>query len=364
MNIVITITCLGMGGAQRQVCELAEQFAKLGHQVLIVAMNDEPVNWLRSSDVRVISLGMKKSLFSFVRTYLKARNIIIDFKPDIVHSHMVHANLFSRLLRLTTSFPKLICTSHSSNEGGALRMFAYRVTERLCELNTNVSQEAVDISIKRGAASAENMIAVHNGIDMQQFTFSQDSRLRLRSELGLTNGTPLLLAVGRLTVAKDYPNLLAAFGLLPKEFSHAHLAIIGAGEEEENLHKQVIECGVSSRVHFLGLRRDVSEWMSAADVFVLSSAWEGFGLVVAEAMACQRVVVATDCGGVKEVIGDCGFLVAPRKSEKLVEAIIAALSLKPDEYADLGAAARQRIEEYYSLSATVSKWLKLYDKKL
>ena len=362
MRILIAITCLGMGGAQRQVCELAEQFAKQGHQVLIVAMNGESIDWLRSSDVRVVSLNMKKSPLSFVCAYLKARDIILKFKPDVVHSHMVHANIFSRLLRLTTPFSKLICTSHSSNEGGYWRILAYRITARLCDLNTNVSQEAVDISIKRGAASAEHIIAVHNGIDMVQFTFNQISRLRLRSELGLSNETPLLLAVGRLAAAKDYPNLLAAFGLLPKEFSHSHLAIIGIGEEEERLHKQAKESGLSTRVHFLGLRRDVSEWMSAADVFVLSSAWEGFGLVVAEAMACQRVVVATDCGGVKEVIGDCGFLVTPRRSDQLSEAIVAALTLSPSEYAEIGSVARRRIEECYSLTATVSKWLQLYEK--
>lgn len=364
VKIALVITGLGMGGAERQVCDLADQFAENGHQVLLISLTGETVNSPHSNKIDVVALNMAKTPIGLFKAYWNARKIIKSFNPNVVHSHMVHANIFARLLRLTMAMPKLICTAHSSNEGGRLRMLAYRLTDHLCDLNTNVSQKAVDISVERGAARSNRIIAVHNGIDMAQFTFSQESRLRLRSELRLTNETPLILAVGRLVAAKDYPNLLTAFSLLPNEFSNSHLAIIGVGEEEERLHQQVKELALGSRVCFLGLRRDVNEWMSAADLFVLSSAWEGFGLVVAEAMACQRVVVGTDCGGVKEVIGDCGFLVAPHRSDELADAIVSALSLSPDESANLGSAARRRIEERYSLTATVSRWLRLYENPL
>jgi glycosyltransferase involved in cell wall biosynthesis len=98
----------------------------------------------------------------------------------------------------------------------------------------------------------------------------------------------------------------------------------------------------------------------AADVFVLSSAWEGFGLVVAEAMATEKVVVATNSGGVKEVVGECGLLVTPQNSEALAHALEKALNMPPEQAKVLGKKARQRIIENFSIDNAVKKWLEIY----
>lgn len=360
MNIILIITGLGMGGAERQVCDLADQFTAKGHKVLLISMTGETVNRPLSAKIDVVELNMAKTPFGFIKAYWQARQLIKQFKPDVVHSHMVHANIFTRLLRISTYMRKLICTAHSSNEGGRGRMLAYRVTDGLCDLITNVSQEAVDAFIAQGAVAKGRMLAMHNGIDTLRFIFNPASRASLRAQLKLTDNTPLILAVGRLTEAKDYPNLLTAFNQLPSELNHVQLAIIGIGEEQANIETFAAQLGLTTRVHFLGLQRNVHEWMSAADIFVLSSAWEGFGLVVAEAMACQRVVVATDCGGVKEVVGECGILVPPRDHLALADGINTALQMSSDEIEMIGAAARNRIVTRYSLNAQAESWLSLY----
>lgn len=110
------------------------------------------------------------------------------------------------------------------------------------------------------------------------------------------------------------------------------------------------------------MRKDVHDWMSAADVFVLSSAWEGFGLVVAEAMACERIVVATDCGGVKEVVGDTGILVPAKDSVALAQGLAKGLALTREAALAQGRLARQRIVARYSLSVQAERWLELYQK--
>lgn len=360
MKIALIITCLGMGGAQRQVSDLADEFIKMGHQVLLISLNDDVLVKPKSNKVELATLKMLKTPMGFIKAYRQAQRLIKHFNPDVVHSHMVHANLFTRLLRLSTNIPKLICTAHSSYEGGGSRMLAYRVTDRLCDLSTNVSQEAVDISVKRGAVQASRIIAMPNGIDNALFTFNPSSRASLRKQLQLADNMSLVLAVGRFTEAKDYPNLLKAFSLLPNELRHVHLAIIGIGEEQANIEKLAEQLNLTPRVHFLGLQRNVHEWMSAADLFVLSSAWEGFGLVVAEAMACERVVVATDCGGVKEVLGECGFLVPPKNSDTLAGALTNALALNINDSHQLGMKAKKHIQEKYSLSVIAKEWLELY----
>ncbi len=359
-KITLIITGLGMGGAERQVCDLADQFTAKGHEVLLISMTGETVNRPLSVKIEVAELNMAKTPIGFIKAYWQARQLIKQFKPDVVHSHMVHANLFARFLRLTVSIPKLICTAHNTNEGGRARVLAYRLTDRFCNISTNVSQEAVDAFVAQGAVVPGRMLAMHNGIDTERFIFNASDRTRLRDELHISEKIPLLLAVGRLNKQKDYPNLLTAFQQLIAAGSQAQLAIIGTGEEQVTLIAMVADLGLSERVHFLGLCRNVHEWMSAADVYAMSSAWEGMPLVLLEAMSCERLVVATDCGGVKEVMGDCGFLVPPKNSTALAEGLNKALGLKPEAASVQGIWARQRIIDCYSLSAQAKCWLTLY----
>ncbi len=360
MKIALIITGLGMGGAERQVCDLADQFANIGHQVLLVSLTGEAVCLPCNSNIQIEQLYMHKSPFGFIKAYSRAIDLIRAFCPDVVHSHMIHANLFARLLRLTTTIPRLICTAHSTVEGGKLRMLAYQLTDNLADLSTNVSEAAVRAFADQGACKSGRMIALYNGIDTNRYCFDAVARDAKRGELGLNEGVPLLLAVGRLEVAKDYPNLLRAFCTLAKSATDARLAIIGTGELHSELIALAGQLGIAERVHFMGLREDVEAWMSAADIFVLSSAWEGFGLVVAEAMACECTVVATDCGGVREVVGEYGTLVEPGNSEALSLAMKKALSLPKLEKIKQGKSARTWIERRYALPAIVDKWLSIY----
>ena len=349
-----------MGGAERQVCDLADTFCNLGHDVMLMSMTGEIINRPKSDAVSVINLSMSKSPYSFLNTYIKARKLIAQYRPDVVHSHMIHANVFSRLLRISTKLPRLICTAHSTNEGGVMRMWAYRLSDRLCDLTTNVSYEAVEKFVEQGAVRPERITTVCNGIDTGFFCFKKEKRNILRHSLGICDESPLLLSVGRLTEAKDYPNLLNAFSALPSKYDNSRLVIIGAGEQEDVLKSLSKKLKIAERIHFLGLRRDICDWMSAADLYVMSSAWEGMPLVLLEAMACERVIVATDCGGVREVLGDAGFLVPPMDSKKLTLAIVNALELPSSKRIDLGFLARKRIEEKYSLNSICKHWLRIY----
>src|SRR5690606_5606749 len=111
---------------------------------------------------------------------------------------------------------------------------------------------------------------------------------------------------------------------------------------------------------FLGVRRDIPHVMSAADIFVLSSAWEGMPLVALEAMSCERVIVATDCGGVREILDGAGYLVQPRDSMALAEAMTRAMGLSAAEREAAGRAAREKVQRNYSLDRVVSNWSALY----
>lgn len=358
MKIAFVITGLGMGGAENLLISLADALVERGHTVCIFYMTGDALLSPKNKSIRVFSLGMKNA-FSFVSAYRRLLVLLRDFRPDIVHSHMFHANILARLIRLSFNIPRLICTAHSTNEGGRLRMLTYHLTDKLADISTNVSEEAVDAFIKKRAVKPGRMISVHNGISTQKFKFDEHKRTRIRKELDIED-KQLILAVGRLVEAKDYNNLLNSISLLKDMKNSIKVLIAGDGPLKQELQDLTHKLRLEDYVDFLGIHDDIPALMSASDVFVLSSAWEGLPLVVAEAMACQRLVVATDCGGVKEVLGSAGYLVQPRQATELADALYSALNLSSQDSAAMGKAARQRVQNYYSLDVAVDKWLKLY----
>jgi glycosyltransferase involved in cell wall biosynthesis len=362
MKILFIITGLGVGGAERQVLSLAECFAAKGHNVKIAYLVEPAVLRAKVSSIEIIPLGLRKNPFSLINTLCNLFSLIKVFSPNIVHSHMFHANLLARCMRVFIRVPRLICTAHSTNEGGRLRMAAYRLTDSLADVSTNVSLQAVKEFERRKAVPVGTMISVLNGIDIDKYMFDENERLAQRKQFNVVNNT-VILAVGRLYEAKGYPNLLNAFSMLAADDDGLRLWIIGDGPLREQLEHMVDALALNEKVSFLGVRHDVEKIMSAADVFVLSSKWEGFGLVVAEAMAVERVVVATDCGGVAEVLGSCGFLVQPDDPKGLSDKLKEAIELSPEQSKALGKEARDRIVKEFSLDSVVNRWIDIYRAK-
>jgi glycosyltransferase involved in cell wall biosynthesis len=361
MKILFVITSLGIGGAERQVLNLADSLSAMGHQIQIAYLTGPARLMPKNPNIKVVPISISKSPFRFARGYLRLRRLISDFKPDVVHSHMVHGNLLARVVRLTTKIPKLVCTAHNTNEGGWPRMFAYRLTDSLADISTNVSKEAVEVFEAKGAAPPGRMLVIYNGIDTQKFSPDSAERESFRNKFAV-GSDKIILAVGRLSKQKDYPNLVNAFKNISRKAENIRLWIIGDGPLRESLESLVAELGLIERVMFLGTLHDndIPNFMRAADVFVLSSAWEGFGLVVAEAMATEKVVVATNSGGVKEVVGNCGFLVPPQDSEALAYALEKALNMTSEQAKVIGEKSRKRIVENFSLDSVVERWLEIY----
>lgn len=361
-KILLVVTGLTAGGAERLVSNLADYYASKGHTVTLAFMTDnDKVFFLpKNKNVELVDLNIKKTPFSFLMGLKKFIKLIKQKKPDVVHSHMFHANILASIARLFTPMNKLISSSHNTNEGGPLRMLVYRLTDSIPDLRTNVSQEAVDAFVEKKATKKGRMIPIINGIDTNYFKFCNTARNRVRDDFELKDENKLIVAAGRLTEAKGFPNLLNAFKAILATNKNVRLAIAGIGPLRDELKDLTKTLQLDRYVKFLGAYTEMPALMSAADVFVLSSLWEGFGLVVAEAMACQRVVVATDSGGVKEVLGDNGFLVSKSEPKLLAESIEKALSLSEIDKLNLGKSARKRIIENFSLERNAEAYFELY----
>ncbi len=363
----LVITGLAYGGAETQVIHLAMKLKARGWDVFVVSLTPPKAytTELRYSGVPLFSLNIRQKLPD-PRPLMKLFKLIREWRPCIVHSHMVHANILARLTRLFAPVPVLICTAHSIDERGRrgsgwFRTFLYRVTDPLCDLTTQVSRAGLERYVRIRAVPKEKIQYIPNGVDIESFSPNPAIRAKMRKKLHLEKRF-VWLAVGRFDPPKDYPTMLCAFSRVVRKHPKAYLLIAGDGPLRPSIEALAKELGISDRVEFLGIRRDVPELMNAADAYVMSSAWEGMPLVLLEAHASGLPVVATNVGGNSEIVidGKTGFLVSPRNPEALAQAMIRLMELPEEEKQIMGKLARQHVETNFSLDRVVDLWESLY----
>jgi glycosyltransferase involved in cell wall biosynthesis len=358
--VVFLITGLGIGGAEIQVLELAKRLQARGWPISIVSMTaPQPLaERFTKAGLEVEFLGMKAGVPNPLGL-LRLALILRRRRPMIVHSHMVHANLLARVVRMLVQVPVVVCTAHSMIEGARWREWAYRLTDRFATLTTTISQAAVDRYVRIGAVPPKRLRFLPNGVDIQRFHPDHSLRTAKRAELRLANHFAWL-AVGRFVPAKNYELMLRAFAsaLTP----NARLIIAGDGPLRPQLEALAEQLKISSQVHFLGARNDIMGLMNAADAYVMSSDWEGMPMVLLEASAAGLPIVATSVGGNAEVVhhGVTGSLVLPQQERALADAMSDMMNLHPEQRASMGRLGRELTSEHYNIEHVVDRWESLY----
>ncbi|SHE67702.1 Glycosyltransferase involved in cell wall bisynthesis [Desulfofundulus australicus DSM 11792] len=361
-RLLFLTTGLAYGGAETQLVRLATRLRARGWGVRVVSMLPPQAfaEELEAAGIPLATLNMRRGVPD-PRALFRLASILRRDRPQVVHSHMVHANLLARLARPLARVPVLVCTAHNINEGGRHREWAYRLTDFFCDLTTQVSQAGLERYVRVGAVPRHKIRFIPNGVDTDHFRPNPEAGARLRHELGLGSAFAWL-AVGRIEGAKDYPNMLRAFARVLRERGDTVLLIAGQGSLREEAEQLANQLGLREKVHFLGVRKDVPELMNAADAYVMSSAWEGMPMVLLEAAATGLPIVATDVGGNREVVLDeqSGFLVPPEDLEALARAMLHLMDLSLEERQRMGEFGRRYIEENYSLDRVVDQWEALY----
>jgi glycosyltransferase involved in cell wall biosynthesis len=367
MRILLLSTSMGMGGADSQLLSAARVMLARGHDVIIVSLTPLGPMGLqaRSMGIRTESLQMRRGVPD-PRGLMRLARLVRAWRPDVVHSHMVHANLLARALRLVVPVPAVVSTIHNIYEGGRLRMAAYRLTNGLVDHMTIVSQAAADRFVGDGIVPEKLLTVVPNGVDTEQIrNVPVGARESLRRSLGIEDRF-VWLAVGRFEIAKDYPNMLRAFARLAEQQPLAFLLLVGRGSLQEKTETLARELGLGGVVRFLGVREDVPLVMNAADAYVMSSAWEGMPMVLLEAAAAGLPIVATKVGGNCEVVVDeeSGFLVPPRDHEALGSAMVRLSDLPEARRHSLGQRGHEHVRSHYGLDRLAEQWEEIYRRVL
>ena len=366
MRIAYMLTSLGIGGAERQVVALAERMAARGHEVALIVLGPRVAHeW--QTQIRVVRLDMTRSPSGVAGGLMRGRRYLRSFKPDILHSHTFPANMAARTLRAMGAVPAVVSTIHNIHEGGPHRTVAYRLTDRLSVHTTAVSQAVADRYVETRSVPRRKCSVITNGIDVHHFSLSSQRGSRAR-EFMHADDDFVWLAAGRVVPAKDFDNLIAAFRQVRAERPNTQLWIAGELDELRlvRIGDKVVgtERYESEGIRWLGFCEDMAATIAPADAFVLSSAWEGLPLVVGEAMAMERPVVATDVGGVRELVGDAGVVVAAKDSHALAEAMLGMMRISAEERRTIGKAARARICRHFDLNAKAAEWDALYARLL
>lgn len=354
-----------------QVSLLAQALARRGWQVSVVSMV-KPLHFvheLTQAGVAVHSLDMTPGRPS-LRAVQRLARIYRQFRPDLVHSHMFHANLLGRALKLMFPRVPLISTAHDHDEtrDSRWRYVVYRGTRNASDFMTNVSPASYEHYVERGLIDAQHGAAVVNGLDLSRFDPTSIDRSSARQALGLAPDTFYWCAMGRLAPAKDYPTLIRAVQWLKASSTTMPFQVLVAGEGPllATLQQLAVECGVSDKLTFLGVCLDTPNLLAAADGFVLSSEIEGLPMVLLEAMSMQRICVGTDAGGVRGLLAPVAeeLVVPRRRPEALARAMQRIMQLPADERARLGAVSRNTVQARYDMQSVTSTWEEIYGRFL
>jgi len=350
-RVLMVITSLGLGGAQRQVVDLSLALRRRGWDVSVASLlsGGAFVARLEAGGIQVHGLGMRRGRGD-PRAMAALRRIVAQEHPDLVHSHMIHANLLTRLALVGVSVP-LVNTIHNELEGGPTLNLAQRATKRLPDLTTIVSEASLGTHLSRKLVDGTRTVHVANAIDLEPFRRLDAPRRG--------HGEPFeWVALARLDPQKDLGTALQAVaGLEPS----TRLTIAGDGPLRGDLQAMIDDLGAGDRIALAGPVDDVPGLLGQSHGLVLSSRWEGMPISLIEGAAAGLPCVATDAGGVGEVVADgtSGFVVPIGDPSALGAAMAKVMSMPDADRLDMGDRGR-RLAARFDVEERVVEWERLY----
>lgn len=337
----------GIGGSERHLLTLLPALRERGVDVAFLGLDDPsraPEPFYRELDVPYERVPAPRDLDPVLaaRVFRAVRRA----HADIVHTHLVHADLYGAL-----GARRLVSTKHNDDP---FRTGAYRFVERALAAQASrivaITQSLARFQIERVGLPARKLVTIHYGLDAPPAAWGTNASDDVPAE------SRVLLAVCRLEHQKGLDVAIRALETIRRDVPEAELVVLGEGSERPRLEALARELGVP--VHLVGRVPDVAAWLRRAEVLVHPVRWEGFGLAVLEAMLSGLPVVASDVSSLPELVadGETGILVQPDNADALAVGVLGALRSSTD----LGTAARRRAQERFSVAKMADATLDVY----
>jgi len=339
IRILHIINSLDIGGNERFLLQVLEHLP--GERFhLEVCVPDRGKDATRDLERECHRLRTRISIIRAVgnldaRVFPKLKRLITRGRYDIVHTHLIYSQIYGRLAAAAAGAKCVVSSEQNIYKVKARPPFRW-VERWLSSLTDRIiacSNPVRDHLVRNVGINPLKVVVVPNAVDTNVFfPIRKQSPLsarvkNLRRGLGIGEGDVVIGTVGHMSRQKGQKFLVEAIPLVRLRYPRAKFVFVGKGELRKNLQKQARALGVEEAVRFAGIRKDVPILLNCFDVFVLPSLWEGFGTALIEALACGAPVVATEVGGIPEVIdhGEDGLLVPPGVAHPLARSIIRLL---------------------------------------
>jgi glycosyltransferase involved in cell wall biosynthesis len=340
-----------------------------GDQVWVVCLDDDVAERFREAGARVVRSPLWLRPISPLDAIPLAQLWALCLKErfDLVVTHTSKGGVIGRVAARLAGIGSILHHAHGYSFADRSSKLAARVflllekgAARAGHMTVSVSEEHRRLAIRLGVERPASICTIHNGIDLEPF--SRVDRAAARRNLGFQPEEIIIGALGRLATQKGFEYAIRAMPAVLRRFPAARLAIAGEGPLAGPLRALAQATGVADAVRFLGFRRNVAELLTAFDLFIQPSLWEGLSISLLEGMAARRPLVATDIPGNREQIvheGN-GLLVPPGQVEPLAEAICRLLG-DPELAERLAGRAHEEARLRFSDTVMVRKNLEVYD---
>jgi len=348
-----------IGGGQRSLLGLLEGLDKTEFKPIVVC----PVEGSLSQEVKKLNIGTRivnmpslrqLNLIGLCKGVSQLKKIIKDEKINLVHANGSRAAIYAGLASKLTGI-RLVWHVRIVDSDGLLDRFLASLSTRIIVVSEAVNRRFIWMQNRR-----DGVKTIYNGIDLERFSPVLSGE-GIRREFGLDSDTPLVGTVGRLDWYKGHDYFLMAARKVIDKFPNCHFMIVGEGQKRKELEDLTKKLNLKNNITFTGDRKDIAEILASFDLFVLSSVSEGLGRSVIEAMAMRKAVVATNVGGIPEVVRDreSGIVVPAKNVGALAEAIIDLVE-NNDKTLEMGLSGRRIVKEKFDIKANVEKTQELY----
>ncbi|MEZ4322101.1 MAG: glycosyltransferase [Myxococcota bacterium] len=290
--------------------------------------------------------------------------VLKAWNADVLHCHLPIAGVAGRLAGRVAGVP-VVYTEHNIQERyhpltGAVNRRTWRLQSRVVACS-----EEVAASIERNLGTSVPVTVVQNGVSLNAFRRDPSGREEVRRRLGVPEDGLLVGTVAVFREQKRLPEWLRVAKAVLASVPRAHFVIVGDGPLRTVIEEEVRQLGLEGRVSLPGLQSDVSRWLSAMDLYLMTSAYEGLPVALLEAMACELPAFCTRVGGIGEAVRDGreGYLVAAEEPMALVEPLV-ALSQDDERRIEMGRAARARVEAAFGMERMMDQLQQVYEEVL
>lgn len=334
--------------------------------ILTLLNANDFVEPLQQAEIPVTVLGMQRGIPD-PRGIARMIRELRRHRPDVLSTFLVASNTIGRIAGRAAGVPVIVSSIRTPILKNPKREWQLRLTRRLGDLVVFNSHTIADDAIARGLVPAEEARVVRNGLEMSLYDDTSSVRAAVRAELGLSDSDFMWLVVGHLRAEKNYPTLVRAFRSLRRDYPGIRLVSAGGFfDVHEEILAMVPDELADGSVQLLGLRRDVPRLMAAADAFVLPSLYEASPNGLIEALASRLPVVATNVGGVPEIVPSAaeGILARTSGHEDLLAAMREMMSLSDEDRERLGECGREHVERTFGKKRMIDEWEALYESQL